>query len=280
MNYSETPFFYTSSLLFSEKDMEKLSNSVVAVAGVGGIGAIATEMMARSGIGSLKLADPDAYHANNLNRQLFATHDNLGMNKCVAASERLKAINPDIHLELFEDGIHVDNISAFCKNADVIICQPDKPSSAIILYRTAKAMGIPVVSGSRPSLFAHRWSVCADICNFKTYPDLPCFGDDYPEIANVALSDLTVEMLDRFDKWNHEKMLSMFDENLASHPELFGSISESDLLDRVKTCDRYHNRHVCAVIANTSGCLAASATLRILLGGPEGKLEINLWEGQ
>jgi len=279
MNLSESPLFYASSLLFSDKDMEKLTNSVVGIAGIGGIGSIATEMIARAGVGSLKLADPDTYTKANLNRQLFATHSQLGKKKVRAAASRLKDINPEIELELFESGVNLSNIKAFCRQCDVIVCQPDKPSAAIIIFKVARSMQIPVVSGARPSFLSHRWAVCADVFDFKKDPDLACYGDNFPEIADASVDELTVEQLDRFDRWNHEKMAARFDDNLEKYPELFGSISQPGLLDRAKTCERHYNRHNCSVIANTSGCLAASAVLRLLLGGPRGKLEINLWEG-
>ena len=54
---ADKPLFYNSALLFSEKDMEKLSKSTVAIAGIGGVGSIITEMLARNGIGNLILAD-------------------------------------------------------------------------------------------------------------------------------------------------------------------------------------------------------------------------------
>jgi hypothetical protein len=60
---------------------------------------------------------------------------------------------------------------------------------------------------------------------------------------------------------------------------MFGSITQEDLLERIDTVNNYFNKHVCSVIANTGGCLAATATIRIILGGPDGNLEINLWEG-
>lgn len=279
MTYSNSPLFYGSSLLFSEEDMEKLTNSVVGIAGIGGIGSIATEMITRAGVGSVKLADPDTYDQTNLNRQLFATHSVLGKKKVNVAASRLRDINPEIKLDLFEDGVNLSNIESFCQKCDVIVCQPDKPSAAIIIFKMARAMGIPVVSGSRPSFLSHRWAVCADVYDFKKNPELACYGDNFPEIADVFVDELTYDQLERFDQKNRKKMLKRFNDNIEQYPELFGSISQTDLLDRVKTLDRYHNRHNFSVIANTSGCLAACAVLRFLLGGPQGKLEINLWDG-
>ncbi|CAN2044500.1 putative ThiF family adenylyltransferase [Candidatus Magnetomoraceae bacterium gMMP-1] len=279
MAFADKPIFYNSSLLFSEQDMEKLTKATVVIAGLGGVGAIAAELMVRTGIGNLKLADDDSYQDTNLNRQLFSTLDTLGINKAIAAYKRLKRINPEAQFTIFEDGVNLSNIEKFCNNADVIICQPDRPSTVIIIERYAKEKAIPVVSGSRESLFGHRWSVCADVKDFTKYPDLSCYGDHCPEIESLSFSELTEEILNNYDEKTKVKMTPLFNENIKSKPELFGSISQECLFDRIKSCDRYANRHNCSIVANTSGCLAAASALRILLGGPEGKLEINLWEG-
>ena len=54
------------------------------------------EALVRSGVGQLELVDHDDISLTNLNRQILATQDTLGMPKAEAAAQRAKAINPHI----------------------------------------------------------------------------------------------------------------------------------------------------------------------------------------
>ena len=274
----DSPFFYNSLLLFSDTNMEKIRQSRIGIAGLGGVGAIATEMLVRSGIGKLKLADPDFYEENNLNRQLFATQGTMGKNKVAAAYERLKMINPECDINIFEDGVQLSNVSDFCSGVDVLLCVPDKESAKIIMHRVAREMRVPVVFGSRSSIYDHRWKVRARIWNYRKNPRLQAYDQTHhPEISSIPLSKLTPEYLRSYDEKIKKKKMSLFKEIAKTKPQYFGSIDQHDLLDRLENADDYFNRHVCSVIASTGGCLAAAAVLRVILDGPDTDLEINLW---
>lgn len=277
---SESPLFYSSTLLFSDESMERIRSSVVAIAGVGGVGAVAAEMLARLGVGHLKIADPDVYEEHNFNRQLFATTETAGRNKAVCARERLLTINPDCEIDVFESGILLENIEAFCAGADLLVCQADRESSKVLLYRAAKAYGIPVVTGARASIHDHRWKLRTKIYNYRDDPSLPCYDEVFhPEMTGVAFEDFTEEVLRRYDEKVRQKDLGVFKRIALEKPEHYASISPAALQKRIETTPNYNKRHVCAVHANTAGCLVATQALKVLIGGPETDIEINLWEG-
>ncbi|MFH0702034.1 MAG: ThiF family adenylyltransferase [bacterium] len=279
MKYSNNSLFYSSLLLFSEKDMEKLSKSAVSIAGIGGVGAIASEMLVRNGIANLKLADPELYEEPNLNRQLFATVETMGINKAISGYERLTKINPDCKVQVFDKGINLSNIKEFCSKTDVLICQTDTESTKIIIHRAAKEQHIPVICGSRGSILGHRWNVMAKTWNYKKYLDLPCYDEtNHPEIALIPFEELTEELLNKYDETIKTKKMNIFYEYAKLKPEMFGSISQQDLFERINNSNNYFNRHVCSILANTAGCLAATATIKLILDGPEADLEINLWD--
>ena len=75
--------------------MEKLKNARVAVFGLGGVGGYVVEALARSGVGALDLIDHDTISLTNLNRQILATRETVGMDKAEAAAQRVKSINPE-----------------------------------------------------------------------------------------------------------------------------------------------------------------------------------------
>jgi len=85
--------------IFGDEGCMKLRNAVVAQAGLGGVGGIALEMLARAGVGTFRLLDRDVFEISNLNRQLLSTSETLGRPKVDVAIERIKAINPHAVVE-------------------------------------------------------------------------------------------------------------------------------------------------------------------------------------
>ena len=272
------PLFYSSLLLFSNENMEKIKNATVAIAGIGGVGSITVEMLARMGVGNLKLADPDVYSDFNLNRQLFATVDTIGKNKAIAGGERVLKINPDCKVEVFEKGVTLQNAKEFCKNADIIIPIPDIESIKVILHKIAKENKIPAIMGSRESITnASRWKVRAKVWDYKN-KDIETFGaTNHPELDKYKLSELTQEIIDEYDKKINQKKMDFFKKTALSGANLFKSINKEDLIERIENNDKYFNRHVCSVIANTAGCLTATAAIKCILGKYNEYIGIDLW---
>ncbi|RPI46586.1 MAG: tRNA threonylcarbamoyladenosine dehydratase, partial [Bacteroidetes bacterium] len=87
----------TVQLLGQEK-LERLQNSHVLVAGLGGVGAMAAEMICRCGIGKMTIVDGDMVQPGNLNRQIPALHSTLGSRKAKVMGERLMDIHPGLDL--------------------------------------------------------------------------------------------------------------------------------------------------------------------------------------
>lgn len=279
MNYIDAPFFYNTALLFSDNDMKIIDKSCVAIAGMGGIGSITAEMLVRLGIGNLKIADPDIYAEINLNRQLFATNETIGINKAIAAAERLKKINPNVNIEIYEKGINLSNVESFCRNADTVAALTDTESSKILMHRTSKKHNIPVIAGSRSSLYESRWKVKATVWNYKKKPDLNCYDEiNHPEFALIPNENLTEDLLKKYDQKIQLKKKNVFSELAVNNSDMFKSISQENLLKRIETIENFQNRHVCSVIANTAGCITATTILKLLLNGDAKDLELNLWE--
>ena len=85
-----------TSLLLGEEKLNKLQKANVLVVGLGGVGASAAEMIARSGVGKMTIADADTVSSTNINRQLIALHSTIGKTKAELMAERLRDINPEI----------------------------------------------------------------------------------------------------------------------------------------------------------------------------------------
>ena len=83
-------------MLLGEEALLRLREAVVVVAGLGGVGAYAAEMVARAGVGRMVLIDSDRVGESNKNRQLLALDSTLGRLKTEVMAERLLDINPEL----------------------------------------------------------------------------------------------------------------------------------------------------------------------------------------
>ena len=86
--------FLRNEMLWGRESQEKLSRAHVILFGLGGVGSYTAECLARSGIGELTIVDNDTVSPTNRNRQILATADSEGMEKCQAAAQRAQKINP------------------------------------------------------------------------------------------------------------------------------------------------------------------------------------------
>ena len=100
----------TELLLGSEKT-KRLQNARVLVVGLGGVGAYAAEMLARSGIGALTIVDADDVSETNINRQLVALHSTVGRPKAEILAARLQDINPQLRLTVLREYVQIGRAS-------------------------------------------------------------------------------------------------------------------------------------------------------------------------
>ena len=134
-------------LLLGSEGMEKLKNARVAVFGLGGVGGYVVEALARSGVGGLVLVDHDTISATNLNRQILATTDTVGMAKAEAAKQRVLAIDPTIRVEAVQKMYLPDTAGDFdFSRYDYVVDAIDTVTGKLALIRAAKDAGVPIIS--------------------------------------------------------------------------------------------------------------------------------------
>ena len=138
--YSRTRFLLGSAA------MEKLKKSHVAVFGLGGVGGYALEALARSGVGTLTVVDHDTVSLTNLNRQLLATHQSVGMGKAAAAAERIRAIDPQIRVHAMDTFFLPETSGQFDFAAyDYVIDAIDTVTGKLTLVGAARSAGTPII---------------------------------------------------------------------------------------------------------------------------------------
>ena len=126
----------------------RLLESCAAVAGCGGLGGWIIEILARAGVGKLILIDGDAFDENNLNRQLYATEENLGEPKAEAAARRAKAVNSAVETEARAVFLDAGNCAEILAGADVVMDALDNNGARQCALDCCRAMGIPFVHGA------------------------------------------------------------------------------------------------------------------------------------
>ena len=99
---------------------EKLKKAKVCILGLGGLGSNVAVLLARSGIGHLKLVDFDMVEASNLNRQQYRI-SHIGMKKTEAIKTIIKEINPFIELDTLDIKVNRENIHSIVQNIEVVV---------------------------------------------------------------------------------------------------------------------------------------------------------------
>lgn len=140
-------FTERTELLLGAENLEKLRDSKVLVVGLGGVGAYAAEMLARSGVGNLTIVDADVVAVSNINRQLVALHSTVGKAKSEVLSARLRDINPDIELVPIYEYIKDEATDALLdRGFDYVVDAIDTLSPKVNLIKGCLDRGIPLVS--------------------------------------------------------------------------------------------------------------------------------------
>lgn len=139
--------FSRTELLYGKEAVEKICAARVAIFGLGGVGGYVAEALARSGVGSFDLIDNDTVCESNLNRQIIATWDTVGMAKTEAARNRILSINPEAKIWVHNCFYLPQTRSEFdFRQYSYVVDAIDTVTGKIDLILAAKEAGVPVIS--------------------------------------------------------------------------------------------------------------------------------------
>jgi sulfur carrier protein ThiS adenylyltransferase len=157
-----------------------LSKFRVGIAGAGGLGSNCAVALARSGIGTLVIADFDIVESQNLNRQYYFTSQ-VGLMKTEALSENISIINPDVHVITYQMKLDRQNIPEIFSGCDVIVEAFDNAGMKEMLIETVqtKMPGIPLIVGSGMA----GWGRSNEIICRKIDNTLYVCGDESSEVS-------------------------------------------------------------------------------------------------
>ena len=159
-------------MLLGAEALERLQNARVALFGLGGVGGYTLEALTRSGVGQLDLIDNDTVSLSNLNRQILATYDTVGMRKVDAAKQRVLSINPACVVRTYAVFYTPETAGQFdFTQYDYIVDAIDTVTGKLALVQNAHDAGTPIIScmGTGNKLDASMFEV-ADITKTSMCP--------------------------------------------------------------------------------------------------------------
>jgi tRNA threonylcarbamoyladenosine dehydratase len=150
--------------LYGEKALSRFRSAHICVIGVGGVGSWIVEALARSAIGEITMIDLDNVAESNVNRQIHALSDTLGMAKVTALSQRIAQINPFCKVNEVEDFITADNLDTMIGvgRFDYVIDAIDnvRAKTALIAYCRSNSIPLITIGGAGGQIDPTKIEVC------------------------------------------------------------------------------------------------------------------------
>ena len=132
-----------------EDGQRKICQSTALICGLGALGSVLANTLARAGVGRLRIVDRDFLELNNLQRQVLYDEQDVadGLPKAIAAERKLQAINSDVAIEAHVADVDHSNIAELSDGADILLDGTDNFETRFLLNDAAMNFGIPWVYG-------------------------------------------------------------------------------------------------------------------------------------
>ncbi len=121
VDFDYTTAFSRNIGWLTRAEQDKIRDSRIAIAGLGGVGGAHVLSLLRLGIGALNISDFDRFSIENFNRQAGATLTTVGLPKIDCIARMARDINPSVSLRCFERGITDDNLDDFLEGVDIYV---------------------------------------------------------------------------------------------------------------------------------------------------------------
>jgi sulfur-carrier protein adenylyltransferase/sulfurtransferase len=167
---------YSRHLIMPEVGVEgqrKLKAAKVLCIGAGGLGSPAAMYLAAAGVGTIGIVDFDVVDFSNLQRQIIHGTPDVGRAKLASAKDRLNALNPNVHVETYDEALSSENAMRLFEPYDVILDGTDNFPTRYLVNDACVLTGKPNAYGS-----IFRFEGQASVFATK---DGPCYRCLYPE---------------------------------------------------------------------------------------------------
>jgi len=151
----------------------RLLDSSVLLIGAGGLGCPLALYLAAAGVGRIGLVDDDVVDVSNLQRQVLYQTGDVGRPKVEVAAERIRALNPDVQVDVFPLRLDSSNALDIFDPYDVIVDGTDNFPTRYLSNDACVLQGKPNVYGS-----IFRFEGQASVFDARVGP---CYRCLYPE---------------------------------------------------------------------------------------------------
>lgn len=132
--------------IINKEQFNKIIKKPILLVGLGGVGGYALESLVRFGFQNITIIDHDNISLSNLNRQIIATSENIGLAKAEEAQKRATKINKNINIKVLATFLTKDNISQLSTEYDYIIDACDTITTKLELIKFAIKNNIKIIS--------------------------------------------------------------------------------------------------------------------------------------
>ena len=153
---------------------QRLKESSVLIVGAGGLGSPAAMYLAAAGMGRIGLVDFDVVELSNLQRQLLHDTDDVGRSKVASATDRLRALNPNVEVVPHETLLSSANAFDVIGGYDIVLDGTDNFPVRYLVNDATQMLGKPLVYGS-----IYQWEGQASV--FLPGQGTPCYRCLFPE---------------------------------------------------------------------------------------------------
>lgn len=165
---------------FGTEGQQKLTNAKVLVIGAGALGCPALMYLAAAGVGTIGVLDADDVEITNLHRQVLYSNSELGLPKSIAASNRLKAMNPSISVTPIQVHLNKGNALEIISKYDIVVECSDNFPTKFLVNDACVMLGKPFIVGGAIQLSGQ-----LSVYNFKGGPTYRCLITDEPNPLEV-----------------------------------------------------------------------------------------------
>ncbi|XXJ20207.1 sulfur carrier protein ThiS adenylyltransferase ThiF [Desulfovibrio caledoniensis] len=130
-----------------EENLARLQSVTIGIAGCGGLGSNCAMHLVRSGFTRFVLVDFDRVEFSNLNRQAFF-RDQVGQYKAEALAVNMRAVNPDLDLDIYVERVDVARVKKLFGDCDAVVEAFDRAAAKKRLVEALLPLGRLVVSAS------------------------------------------------------------------------------------------------------------------------------------
>lgn len=183
---------YSRHIMLDEIGIEgqqRLLDSTALIIGAGGLGSPAAMYLAASGVGRLIVVDHDTVDLTNLQRQIAHTHARVGQLKVESARDSMRALNPEVRVEIHAQRADAALLDTLVPQADVVLDCTDHfairhtINAACVRHRTALIEGSAI-------------GFTGQVARFDLHlPESPCYACLFPpsqEAPEVACATMGV----------------------------------------------------------------------------------------